>query len=215
MFIITAPRKTQHKCSQNSFMREEKIFEQVKKEIQKVSLCSAWADKMIKEIEKEKEQKVQAQSFFAQKLKDQLSECEEKIDTLLDMMLNKAIFQEEYLAKKQKLINQKMDILEKLSTFERKSSNRFELMINFIKQASQAKIVALQKNHEQSRDFLKKIGSNFQIQEQKLILDFKNPWKIILKYNAEPCRGEANLVQNSCENPKSDDWRRDRDSNPG
>ena len=207
VYYYCTKKNPKHKCSQNSFTKEEKIFEQVKKEIKKVSLCSAWANKMIKEVEKEKEQKVQSQSFFAQKLKDQLSECEKKIDTLLDMMLNKAISQEEYLAKKQKLINQKMNILEKLSTFERKSANRFELMINFIKQANRAKNVALQKNHEQSRDFLKKIGSNFQIQEQKLILDFKNPWKIILKYNAEPCRGEANLVQNSCQNSESETWR--------
>ena len=169
---------------------------------------------MIKEIEKEKEEKAKAESFFAQKLKDQLAECEEKLDTLLDMMLDKAISQEEYLAKKQKLINQKMDISEKLSAFERKSNNRFELMINFIKQANQAKIIALQENHERSRDFLKKISSNFQIAEQKLILDFKNPWKILLKYNAEPRRGEAYLVQNSCQNPKSDNWRRERDLNP-
>jgi hypothetical protein len=48
---------------------------------------------------------------------------------------------------------------------------------------------------------------NFQIREQKLFLDFKNPWKILLKYNAEPRRGEAYLVQNSSQNPKSDNWR--------
>jgi DNA invertase Pin-like site-specific DNA recombinase len=207
VYYYCTKKNPKHKCSQNTFTREEKIFEQVKEAIQKVSLCSAWADKMIKEIEKEKEEKAKAESFFAQKLKDQLAECEEKLDTLLDMMLDKAISQEEYLAKKQKLINQKMDISEKLSAFERKSNNRFELMINFIKQANQAKIIALQENHERSRDFLKKISSNFQIAEQKLILDFKNPWKILLKYNAEPRRGEAYLVQNSCQNPKSDNWR--------
>ena len=107
-----------------------------------------------------------------------------------------------------------MDILEKLSAFERKSNNRFELMINFIKQANQTKIIALQENHEQSRNFLKKIGSNFQIAEQKLFLDFKNPWKILLKYNAESRGGEAYLVQNSEQNPKSENWRRGWDSNP-
>jgi hypothetical protein len=48
---------------------------------------------------------------------------------------------------------------------------------------------------------------NFQIREQKLFLDFKNPWKILLKYNAESRRGEAGLVQNSSQNPKSENWR--------
>lgn len=48
-------------------------------------------------------------------------------------------------------------------------------MINFIKQANQAKIIALQENHTRSRDFLKNIGSLFQIAERILSLDFKNP----------------------------------------
>jgi len=37
---------------------------------------------MIIEIEKEKEQKAQAESFFAQELKDQLRECDGKLYTL-------------------------------------------------------------------------------------------------------------------------------------
>jgi len=98
VYYYCTKKNPKHKCSQNSFTREEKIFEQIKKEIQKVSLCSAWANKMIKEIEKEKEQKAQVESFFAQRLKKQLAECAEKLDTLLDMMLNKTISQEEYLA---------------------------------------------------------------------------------------------------------------------
>lgn len=62
---------------------------------------------MISEIEREKEQKAQGETFFAKKSTDQLAECEEKLYTLLDMMLDKVISQEKYLAKKQKLLNQK------------------------------------------------------------------------------------------------------------
>ena len=103
---------------------------------------------------------------------------------------------------------------DKSKSFEQKSKNRFELATQFINTVNQAEIIALRENPEQSRDFLKKIGSNFQIREQKLILDFKNPWKILLKYNAEPSRGEAYLVRNSSQNPKNDNWRRGRDLNP-
>ena len=55
------------------------------------------------------------------------------------------------------------------------------------KQVLKDKINALQENPEQGRDFLKKIGSNFQILDQKLIFDFKNPWEILAL--AEPRRG--------------------------
>jgi len=43
---------------------------------------------------------------------------------------------------------------------------------------------------------------NFQIREQKLILDFKNPWKMILKYNAEPVGVRLTLSKIPAKIPK-------------
>jgi hypothetical protein len=45
--------------------------------------------------------------------------------------------------------------------------NRFELADKFTKDRKQAKIIASKENPEGIRDFLKKIGSNFQIQKPK------------------------------------------------
>ncbi len=50
---------------------------------------------------------------------------------------------------------------------------------------------------------------NFRLREQKLFLDFKNPWKIVVKAEPEQSEGEATIIQNS--NP--DKWRRVQDSN--
>ena len=44
---------------------------------------------------------------------------------------------------------------------------------------------------------------NFRLREQKLFLDFKNPWKIVVKAEPEQSEGEATIIQNS--NP--DKWR--------
>ena len=205
--------KRKNPCSQR-YVREEIITSQIKEKIKKVSLSSAWANASINFFENEKMKIAQAESSFAQKARNELVEIETKLDCLLDLQLDGNLSQVEYTAKKYKLILAKKDLEEKISAFGQKSNNRFELVAKFINTIKQAEIIALQENHERSRDFLKKIGSNFQIREQKLILDFKNPWKMLLKYNAEPRRGEAGLVQNSCQNPKSDNWRRGRDSNP-
>ena len=61
------------------------------------------------------------------------------------------------------LINQKQVLKNKLKSFELKSNNWFELADKFIKDSKQAKIIASKENPEKIRDFLKKIGSNFQL----------------------------------------------------
>jgi len=186
--------KRKEPCSQK-YTREEFMTEQIKTEIQKVSLPSTWAKKMISHLENEKQEKAQAEDSFAQNLKSELKDCEEKLDSLLDMILEKSISQEEYNAKKQKILNRKIEISEKLKAFEQKSRNRFELEINFINEANQAKNIALQKNPERIRDFLKKIGSNFQISDQTLHFEFKNAWKTLANFNAEARSAETSKDQ--------------------
>ena len=84
--------------------------------------------------------------------------------------------------------------------------DRFELAINFIKEANQAEKYAQQENPERIRDFLKKIGSNFRIADRTLVLDFKNAFKIAEKYHAEALCAEAV----SYDFTKSENWRDSR-----
>ena len=108
------------------------------------------------------------------------------------------------------LILAKKDLEEKISAFGRKSNNRFELAIAFLKDANQAEKYAQQENPERIRDFLKKIGSNFRIADRTLVLDFKNAFKIEKKYHAEALCAEAI----SYDFTKSENWRRGWDTNP-
>ena len=151
----------------------------------------------------------QAESSFAQKARNELVEIETKLDRLLDLQLDGSLSPAEYTAKKQKLILAKKDLEEKISSFGRKSNNRFELAVAFLKDANQAEKYAQQENPERIRDFLKKIGSNFRIADRTLVLDFKNAFKIAEKYHTEALCAEAtsfNFVE--CKT-----WRRGRDSN--
>ena len=148
-------------------------------------------------------------SNFAQKARNELVEIETKLDRLLDLQLDGNLSQAEYTAKKHKLILAKKDLEEKISSFGRKSNNRFELAIAFLKDANQAEKYAQQENPERIRDFLKKIGSNFRLSGQKLFLDFKFPFKITAEAEPRQRRGEATIAQN----PNFENWRRGRDSN--
>ncbi|MFH1997269.1 MAG: hypothetical protein ABII94_01065 [Patescibacteria group bacterium] len=70
------------------------------------------------ELDKDKEQEAKDGAVFAQNLKSQIKELEDKLDTLLDTHLDETITKEEYTAKKQKILNHKIEISEKLKDFE-------------------------------------------------------------------------------------------------
>ena len=128
----------------------------------------------------------------------------------MNAYLENALSLTEYREAKNKLVNQKQLLKDKLTALEQKSNNRFELAIAFLKDANQAEIIASKENPEGIRDFLKKIGSNFRIADRTLACDFKNAFKIAEKYNAEALCAEASNLDFS----KCDSWRRGRDSNP-
>jgi site-specific DNA recombinase len=183
-------------CSQ-PYIREELLAEQISGEIQKVSLSPSWADKMIAELNKEKEQEAQDGITFAQNLKSQIKGLEDKLDTLLDAHLDGTITKEEYTAKKQKILNDKVEISEKLSDFERKGNHWLEPAKNFILAAKQAEIIALQENLFEKKDFLKKIGSNRILRERDVFVIAEMPWKILANLPAEARSAEADNIQHT------------------
>ncbi|NCO44460.1 hypothetical protein GW888_00060, partial [Candidatus Wolfebacteria bacterium] len=195
--------KRKNPCSQR-YAREDAITSQIREEIKKVSLSSAWANASINYFENEKMKIAQAESSFAQKARNELVEIETKLDRLLDLQLDGSLSQTGYATKKHKLTLAKKDLEEKISTFGRKSNNRFELAIAFLKEADQAEKYAQQENPERIRDFLKNIGSNFRIAERTLSFPLKNAWIFAEKYHAEAQRAEAT----SYDFAKSTNWRR-------
>ena len=200
--------KRKNPCSQR-YTREESITSQIREKIKKVSLSSAWVNASIAQFEKEKTEITQAESSFAQKLRNELVKIEIKLDRLLDLHLEGSLTQTEYTTKKQKLILAKKDLEEKISAFGRKSNNRFELAITFLKATNQAEKYAQEENPERNRDFLKKIGSNFRIANRTLVCDFKNAWIIAEKYHDEAQRAGAT----SYDFLKSESWLGREDSN--
>ena len=102
----------------------------------------------------------------------------------------------EFQEKKNKLMAEKKDIEEKLSDFERKGNHWLELVRNWILEANQAKNLVLSENFSEMKNFLKTIGSNRQISQQKLSIDFKKPFNLLANLPAE-ARGEAPSEANS------------------
>jgi len=166
------------KCSQR-YVREELLTEQINEMIQKVSLPKDWADQMLEQLEKDGSDTAQSDALFAQKTKNEIKAHDNKLDTLLDAHLEQAISREEYTAKKNKVLSQKMNLEQKLKDFERKGNAWLELSRKFILTAHQAENVALGENLFAKKDFLKNRGSNRLLAERRARVDFKKPWDFV------------------------------------
>ena len=189
--------KRKIRCSQK-YVREENLTEQINGYIQKVSLPDDWVKNIIAELEKEKSEIAQSSNFFAQNIKEKIMMIDEKLERLMTGYLENAILLEEYQRNKNKLVEEKQVLKDKLSSFEQKRDNWFEPAIKFVNESKSAKILAKSRNLEEKKDFLKKLGSNFQILNQKLVFDFKNPFKILA--DAEPRRRRGEAKNSSCIN---------------
>ncbi|MDD2732202.1 MAG: hypothetical protein PHI53_03350 [Candidatus Pacebacteria bacterium] len=160
-----------------------------------------WARNIIVELEKEKSLKIQSSETFAKNLKEKISVIDRKLERLMNAYLENAVSLPEYQQNKNNLVQQKQILKDRLADFEQKRDNWFEPAIRFVNEAKYAGILAKSKNLEEKRDFLKKLGSNFQILNQKLVFDFKNPFKMLA--DAEPRRRRGEAENSSCIN-----WRR-------
>ena len=157
---------------------------------------------MLAELEKEQASSFHSDALFVQNLKNQIKSVEETLDRLLDAHLDSTITSEEYTAKKQKLLNQKIDFSEKLKDFERKGNRWLELSKQFILDSNQAIIIASEENLEAKRDFLKMIGSNPHLASRSLLLDFKNPWR----YLSETPVASLGIAPNFGEKTNCETW---------
>ena len=171
--------KRKNPCSQK-YTREEIITSQIKEEIKKVSLPLDWANWMIEENRKDQSSEIQSSEIFSQKTKDEISLLDSKIEKLMNAYLENALSLDEYRESKNKLVSLKQLLKEKLSAFEKKSHNRFELTDKFLKANISNVELANERTNEENLHLFKKVGSNFKIKDRTVLFEPRGAWKTLL-----------------------------------
>ena len=88
---------------------------------------------MIAENAKDRQSEVQSSTLFVDSTKADISLLDSKIEKLMNAYLENALSLEEYRDAKSALVASKQLLKEKLSAFEQKANNRFELTEKFLK----------------------------------------------------------------------------------
>jgi len=158
-------------------MREELITSQIKENIKKVSLPLDWLSWMIGENRKDQSTEIQSSTIFIDRSKAEISLLDSKIEKLMTLYLESALSLEEYRDAKNALVNSKQLLKEKLSAFEQKANNRFELTEKFLKYNME---LANDRTNEENTHLFKKVGSNFKILDRTVLFEPRGAWKTLL-----------------------------------
>ncbi|MDE2030837.1 MAG: recombinase family protein [Patescibacteria group bacterium] len=167
--------KRKNPCTQ-PYVREELITSQIENEIKKVSLPLYWLEWMIEENKKDQSSEIQSSELFVDNIKSDISLLESKIEKLMTMYLENALTLDEYRDMKNKLMNEKQLLKEKLSDLEQKENNRFELTEKFLKFNME---LVNDRTNEENIHLFKKVGSNFKIMDRTLLFERSAPWEIL------------------------------------
>src|SRR3989338_1264257 len=177
--------KRKNPCTQK-YVREELITSQIQNEIKKVSLPDDWAKWMIAENDKDRQSEVQSSRLFVDSAKADISLIDSKIEKLMTAYLESALSLEEYRDAKSALVASKQLLKEKLSAFEQKANNRFELTEKFLKYNME---LANEGTNEEKLHLFKKVGSNFLIKDRTVLFEPRGAWKNLAESGF--CGGKA------------------------
>ena len=179
-FIYYRCTKRNTNCPKK-YLREERLAAQIRKVIQKVSLCDDWTKRILEQLEKDKNSVLQSSRPQQQNLEVKIKALDDKISKLIDVYLEGNLTLQEYQAKKESFINEKKKMQEAARDFAAGGDNWFEQAKEFVTSLNRADYAIREGNLESQKEFLKKIGSNFILKERRLVFSSEAPYRGLLQ----------------------------------
>ena len=196
-------------CSQ-SYLREDLLAEQLKNEISKVALSEDWKELMLTQVEVWGKANIQSSQSNAQNLEIKIKETETKLDRLVNAFLDGSIEKEVYLAKKDELIQTKVDLNKRKSDFGRRGNNWIEPLKNWILTAHQAEKLTTTNEFEEIKTMIEKIGTNRRLLSKQVHISLRPPWDLVpnnrVGDRASHAVGGASEQSNPPQFPQSPNW---------
>ncbi len=204
-------------CSQK-YLQEKDLAAQLKARLKSVALCDEWTGKMLKQVEAWEKEQVHSSQSFVQNLKSKVSDTQEKLDKLVSAYIDGDIPKENYLAKKEQLLNQKVSLANDLEDFGRMGKNWLQPLRAWILDANKAEKLSASDSFHEIKAFVQKIGTNPLLLDKSVSVSFGEPWDFDASRKAGRVPAERRsreaMLPSGSKNSESILWWAGRDSNP-
>jgi len=167
------------KCNQ-PYVREDVMLKELRGLLQKASLPELWAPKVFDQMDRWEEEERGKLRSFARKQARELESLQGKLDRLVNGYLEGVIDQGTYQRKKDELIRQKIEIDGRQACSGERVSRWVEPMREFLETAHKARKLALSDDYPEMKKILEKIGTNRQVFQKKVEVEFVRPFDSLL-----------------------------------
>ena len=168
-----------------------------KKFSSKSFLSSQDTEEVLHELDKDEQKAKENIGMTVQNLKSELADIETRLDKLLSAYLDEVITSEEYNAQKQKMLDQRVELKEKIHEIEDKGVSWLEPARAWVKSLNQAEKLLESGNKVEMTTFLKQIGSNHILIDKSFSFSPKKPFQILAERRGTRGEVELSCLQNS------------------
>ena len=176
-------------------IRQESLDAQISSLLQKVSLRSDWAEKLLKMLEIDKMKFAQSVSAFVQEAEARIRVITAKLQRLLDGYLEQDIDREIYRIEKSKLLSEKKSLEEQTARLEQKQNDWLEPFQNWINYAQNIEKIVRDSNLLEKKVAAKEIfGSNLRLASRALAGEPQNQWAALCAAHEMASKKSERLV---------------------
>jgi hypothetical protein len=144
-------------------------------------LPAEWADWLLAEADREAAGESVAVTARTRAFSEDIQSLDDRLNRLMTAYVESVLSLAEYREAKNKLMDEKRQLTENLTTVEKNQSSAFEPIKTFINTAKQAGILAETGTNEQKRDFFKKVASNPNVFNRKVRWDPRGAWQLVIR----------------------------------
>ncbi len=173
MFYRCTKKKPNYVCENSRHLREEKLEKQFIEAIDKIifieDLCK-WSIETLKILN---EKEFEEREDIHKSLNNAIINTQKQLDNLLQLRISELITDEEYKAKKTVLQDELFRLREKLRTTEDRADKHHKLVEDAFDYVTYAKVWFYKSAIEEKKAILSTLGSNFLIDDGKLLITNK------------------------------------------
>ena len=170
------------------FIREEALDAQISSLLKPFTLRSDWADEMLTRVKEEKKQSTQSAELVAAQKRTEIEKISQRLQRLLDSLLDGLIERETFTTEKAKLMSQKKTLEEQIKALSGNPKVWLEPFQNWILTARNAGEIAVSGSLQEKRVLAQQVfGSNLVLDCKKARGSCVKPWSLLVE--SSPCGG--------------------------
>lgn len=165
----------------NPWITEKELETQIQEKIKGLTLNNFLFETIMEFAQEEHKKHLDVEVFSRTNLVKELNCVDQKLKRLLEMRINEELTEEEYKRSKTELLNQKIEVEEKLNDSSDKTKSWLERLEDFLKTCTIANDVFLNGTTEEKRNLIKSLGWNLYLDNKKLSWEYSKPFDYLIK----------------------------------